>query len=123
MKLAGWKGQYLSQGGRLTLIKSTLASVPIYSFSSFKAPKYICNKDDRIIKSIWWGHNPEEKKIHLKSWDSIYQNKSIGGTCIRKMEEMNKILLGKQAWKIIQKLDSLVASILLPKYCKDVPFT
>ena len=48
MKLAGWKSQYLSKGGRLTLIKSTFASMPIYSFSSFKTPKFICNKMDRI---------------------------------------------------------------------------
>ena len=30
-KLAGWKKMYLSKGGRLTLLKSTLSNLPAYS--------------------------------------------------------------------------------------------
>ena len=31
-KLSGWQRIYLSKGGRITLIKSTLSSLPTYSF-------------------------------------------------------------------------------------------
>ncbi|RVX16394.1 LINE-1 reverse transcriptase-like [Vitis vinifera] len=34
-RLALWKRQYISKGGRITLIKSTLASIPIYQLSFF----------------------------------------------------------------------------------------
>ena len=51
-RLVGWKSQLLSQGGRLTLIKSTMASLPIYTLSCFKAPKFICDKMDQAIRSF-----------------------------------------------------------------------
>ena len=37
-KLAGWKKLYLSKGGRLTLLKSTLSSLPTYYLSLFTIP-------------------------------------------------------------------------------------
>ena len=38
-KLAIWKMQYISKGGRLTLIKSILSNLPIYIMSLFRLPK------------------------------------------------------------------------------------
>ena len=38
-KLAMWKKQYISKGGRLTLIRSTLSNLPIYIMSFFRIPK------------------------------------------------------------------------------------
>jgi hypothetical protein len=35
-RLAGWKRLYLSKGGRVTLIKSTLSSLPTYLLSLFQ---------------------------------------------------------------------------------------
>jgi hypothetical protein len=46
-RLAGWKKHYLSMGGRLTLIKSTLSSLPMYFLSLFPIPFSI---DKRIEK-------------------------------------------------------------------------
>ena len=39
-KLAGWKKLYLSKGGRLTLLKSTLFSLPTYFLLLFTIPTY-----------------------------------------------------------------------------------
>ena len=39
-KLAGWKKLYLSKGGRLTLLKSTLSSLPTYFLSLFTIPTH-----------------------------------------------------------------------------------
>ena len=47
-KLAGWKRLYLSKGGRLTLLKSTLSSLPTYYLSLFTIPSRVANKLEKI---------------------------------------------------------------------------
>ena len=37
-RLAGWKRLYLSKGGRLTLLKSTLSNLPTYFLLLFTIP-------------------------------------------------------------------------------------
>lgn len=36
-RLSGWKGQYLSRGGKLVLLRSVLSSLPTYFLSLFQA--------------------------------------------------------------------------------------
>ena len=43
-KLAGWKSLYLSKVGRLTLLKSTLSSLPTYYLSLFTIPISVANR-------------------------------------------------------------------------------
>lgn len=38
-KLATWKDNYLSLGGRVPLIKAAVSNLPIYTLSLFKIPK------------------------------------------------------------------------------------
>ena len=40
-RLAMWKRQYLSKGGRATLIRSTLSNLPIYFMSLLKLPSSV----------------------------------------------------------------------------------
>ena len=42
-RLAGWKRLYLSKGGRVTLIKSTLSNLPTYILSLFPIPAIVAN--------------------------------------------------------------------------------
>ena len=45
-KLAGWKKLYLSKGGRMTLLKSTLSSLPTYFFFISLHHPYTCGKQN-----------------------------------------------------------------------------
>ena len=49
-KLASWKSQYLSLGGRLTLVKSVLDALPSYMMSLFPIPKNIVEKINQLSK-------------------------------------------------------------------------
>ena len=51
-KLVGWKKMYLSKGERLTLLKSTLSSLPTYFLSLFTIPMHVANKIERLQRDL-----------------------------------------------------------------------
>ena len=66
-KLAGWKKMYLSKGGRLTLLKSTLSSIPTYFLSLFTIPTHVANKIERLQRDFLW----RDSRNHLVGWDKV----------------------------------------------------
>ena len=59
-KLTSWKGQYLSSGGRITLIKLTLSNLPVYYISMFKMLVEIINSWT-IFVGIFFGKGKARK--------------------------------------------------------------
>ena len=47
-RLSFWKRQYISKGGRMTLIQSTLSSMPIYCMSLFHMPRSVSLRLEQI---------------------------------------------------------------------------
>ena len=54
-RLAGWQKIYLSKGGRLTLLKSTLSSLPTYYLSLFSIPVSVLLKGSNVFSGIFFG--------------------------------------------------------------------
>ena len=51
-RLAGWKHLYLSKGGRVTLIKSTLSNLPTYFLSLFPIPATMANQIEKLQRNF-----------------------------------------------------------------------
>ena len=66
-KLAEWKKLYLSKEGRLTLLKSTLSSIPTYFLLLFIIPTYVVNRIEKLQRDFLWG----DSKNHLVGWDKV----------------------------------------------------
>ena len=94
-KLSGWKRLYLSKGGRLTLLKSTLSSLPTYYLSLFTIPKTVASRLERVQSNFLWGSSVECFKYPLVAWEKVCLPRELGGLGIRKLGPFNKALLGK----------------------------
>ena len=117
--LALWKRQYISKGGRITLIKSTLASMPIYQLSLFRMPKIIAKRLEKLQKDFLWGGGSLERKVHLINWEVVCTQKEKGGLGIRKIDLLNKALLGKWIWRFSFEKDNLWKKVILVKYGQE----
>lgn len=99
-KLAMWKRYYLSEGGRFTLIKSTLSNLPIYVMSILRIPVLVAARIEKMLRNFLWGSNTTQKKIHLLAWKMCCPGKKEGGLGIKNMVRFNKALLAKRNWKL-----------------------
>jgi len=72
-RLSAWKSCFLSFGGRLTLLKSVMTSLPVYALSFFKAPSGIISSIDSLFLFLFWGRGGSEdlRKIHWIGWNTI----------------------------------------------------
>ena len=64
-RLALWQRSYISKEDRVTLIKSTLASMPIYQMPLVRMPKVVVNRLENINREFLWGGGALEMRPHL----------------------------------------------------------
>ena len=78
-RLALWKCQYISKGGRITLVKTTMASMPLHQMSLFHMPKTVARRLEKLQRDFLWGGGNLEKKAHLVDWEVACADKEKGG--------------------------------------------
>ncbi len=98
-KLAGWKKLYLSKGGRLTLLKSTLSSLPTYYLSLFTIPNHVAERIEKLQRNFLWGGLGDGFKHHLVGWKTVCRPLNHGGLGVRRVAGINRALLGKWMWR------------------------
>ncbi|XP_004289445.1 PREDICTED: putative ribonuclease H protein At1g65750-like [Fragaria vesca subsp. vesca] len=117
--LSGWSSKTLSMAGRLTLVQSVTASIPIYAMQTAKLPLSLCESIDKANINFLWGDSNEKKKIHLVNWESVCKPKHRGGLGLKKTADMNQAMLAKASWRIFQNDHGLWADIYRKKYLQD----
>ncbi|XP_050280616.1 uncharacterized protein LOC126721610 [Quercus robur] len=115
-KLASWKQLYLSKGGRLTLLKSTLSSLPTYYLSLFTIPKHVADRLEKIQRDFLWGRSNEVFKFSLVAWEKVVWSVESDGLGIWKIGLFNQVLLGKWLWRFGNEITSLWRQVIASKY-------
>ncbi|GKA86250.1 copia protein [Tanacetum coccineum] len=87
-KLSHWKANTLSIGGRLTVVKSILGSLPIYFLTLFKAPIKVINLLESLRCRFFWGFKDSHHDIWVK-WKSILLDQKYGGLGVGSLEAKN----------------------------------
>nr|GEX00545.1 RNA-directed DNA polymerase, eukaryota, reverse transcriptase zinc-binding domain protein [Tanacetum cinerariifolium] len=90
-RLSKWKMKALSIGGRLTLLKSVLGSIPIF----------------HINKSTW------------VKWNSVLTAKDRGGLGVSNLYDLNRGLMMKWVWRFYNQKTSLWANVIKAIHGED----
>ncbi|KAG2720837.1 hypothetical protein I3760_02G052600 [Carya illinoinensis] len=114
-KLAGWKSNILSFGGKIILLKHVLSSMPIHVLSVMNLPKGVFKAIKSIFSSFLWNSTDDKRKRKWVSWKNICLPVEEGGLGIRSLHDVQMSLFMKFAWKLL-KGNSVWAKFFLKKY-------
>jgi hypothetical protein len=92
-RIPGWQGRLMSYGARLALLKACLVSIPIYSLSVIKFPKWAIEAINSQIANFFWDDSDKKHKYHLSNWGSLTQRKEMGSLGIPDLRDLNLCLL------------------------------
>jgi hypothetical protein len=93
----------LAHSSRLTLVKTCLASVPVYLLSFLKFPKWAIRPLESHMAHCLWNNDSDSHKYHLANWQLVSMRKEFGGLGVPNLRDLNICLLG--SW--------------LKRYCSD----
>jgi hypothetical protein len=107
---------YLSKGGWIALIKSTLSNLPTYLLLIFPIPVAVAKHIEKIQCSFLWGGVGEEFKFHLVNWPKVCSPIREGGLGIRNLRCFNRALLGKWLWRYASEPEACWRKVVEAKY-------
>lgn len=84
-KLVGWKVNYLSRGGRVTLIKAVVANVPVYFMPLFVIPSRIAQHIKQLQRDLQWRGGKDGRSLNLVAWDIVCSPMSLGVLELRRL--------------------------------------
>ncbi|KAJ9186725.1 hypothetical protein P3X46_002268 [Hevea brasiliensis] len=115
-KLNSWNVKKLSLAGRVTLARSVLAAIPIYSMQTACIPQAVCHEVDKLCHQFIWGASAAKKKIALVSWERVQLPKEMGGLGFHNLSMLNNAFLLKLAWEISTNPHALWVQVVRSKY-------
>ena len=116
-KISGWQSKILNFGGKITLIKHVLQSIPIHTLAAISPPKTTINHIKKLMADFFWGIDKEGKKYHWASWDTMAYPTNEGGIGVRLLDDICKAFQYKHWWDFRTK-NSLWSNFLKSKYCQ-----
>jgi hypothetical protein len=92
-RLPSWRASLLNRAGRLELVRSTLAAIPIFSMMSLDVQIETLLAIEKILRGFLWKGRKDAHGGHcLVAWDRVCMPKELGGLGILNLRRMNLAL-------------------------------
>ncbi|GJS15889.1 hypothetical protein Tco_0410361 [Tanacetum coccineum] len=111
-RLSKWKIKSLSIGGRLTVLKSVLTSIPLYHLLIFKVPMGVLKKLESIRMNFFNGRDGFARKSSWFNWNKALASKKNGGIGVSSFFAINRALLFKWVWRFFSDGSSLWSTFI-----------
>nr|KAJ0203968.1 hypothetical protein LSAT_V11C500292530 [Lactuca sativa] len=105
----GVPSKTLSFGGRLTLAKAVLGSLPTFYFSLFVAPAEAGKNKKEIYMG---GGSIDRKKINWVSWEKVTAPREADGLGLGSLKALNLSLIVKWLWRLKTDGSSLWSKVI-----------
>ena len=100
----------------MTLLKTCLASIPIYLLSVIKFPRWAIDMINSHMGHFLWNNTEDHHKYHLASWQLVSQKKEMGGFGIPDLRSLNLALLSSWIFRYHLNTNSIWTRIVDYKY-------
>eukprot|EP00253_Pinus_taeda_P035322 PITA_35322 len=119
-RISHWSFKWLSRVGRLTLIKSILLAILVYSAVLAWVPKGTMDKIRRPCSRFHWDGCKENSVLPWVGWEKVERPKDWGGWGIKNLPHFSLSLAAKSGCRLI-KMDNLWTRVFKRKYIDSVP--
>nr|GEW74526.1 putative RNA-directed DNA polymerase, eukaryota, reverse transcriptase zinc-binding domain protein [Tanacetum cinerariifolium] len=119
IRLSKWKMKTISIGGRLTLLKSVLGSLPVFHMSIYKVPKSVLQSLESIRSHFFNGHDITSRKASWVKWSNVLTAKDKGGLGVASLYALNRGLMLKWVWRFYSQKKSLWARVVKAIHGKE----
>jgi hypothetical protein len=120
-RMAGWRGKMLAYSSRLVLIRTVLASVPVYLLSFMKFPKWAIRLLESQMAHFLWNIDSNSHKYHLANWQLVSMRKEFGGLGVPNLRDLNLCLLGSWVRRYCLDKENIWKQLIDLKYDKCKP--
>lgn len=100
-RISQWSYRLLSIGGKLTLVKAVLTSIPVYWFSLLLVPKKIINMMRKLLFNFLWTGSLSSGGLVMAGWEQFSIPVSSGGWGIKDLHTFSEGLRLKSFWRAL----------------------
>ncbi|XP_026416890.1 uncharacterized protein LOC113312346 [Papaver somniferum] len=123
-RISIWLHKLLSQASRTTFIKHIGQAIPLFQTGAFLNPKHLCKQIDSHLCKFWWGEtlDPKDKETaSARVGHYVFpQGRRLSG--IRKVDLNKLAMLDRNAWRILENPNCMLAIVLKAKYFPRTDF-